>query len=190
MRQIKIYAHMSLDGVIQPSGDDAFANGGWSTPYRSPEGAATLAETQGNSYDLLLGRRTYDLWSGYWPKVQGGPFATAINGATKYVVTHRPAGLEWGPVEAVGPDIVEGIRRIRSTDGPNLIVWGSSTVTPTLFEQGWVDEVVLLFYPVLLGRGIRFFSDNVDPRELALVSSRTTPTGIVHNTYKYVRSLR
>jgi dihydrofolate reductase len=190
MRKIRIMEHISLDGVIQPEGDDEFANGGWSAPYRSPGGAAALAAAQGTSFDLLLGRRTYDLWAGHWPKVKGGPFADGINGATKYVATHRPDSLTWGPVGNLGADIIEGVRRVKSTDGPDLLVWGSSTLTSVLFEQGLVDEVVLIVYPVLLGRGKRFFSDNADPRKLAFVSTLTTPTGLLINTYRHVGSLR
>ncbi len=83
MRKIRIMEHISLDGVIQPEGDDDFANGGWSAPYRSPAGAVALAAVQGTGFDLLLGRRTYDLWAEQWPKVRGGPFADGLNAATK-----------------------------------------------------------------------------------------------------------
>ncbi len=123
MRKIRIFEHISLDGVIAPAGDSAFAQGGWSAPYRTPAGAATLAEVQGTSFDLLLGRRTYDLWADFWPKVIGGPFADGLNAATKYVATHRPDSLKWGPVGDLGADIMEGIRGLKSTDGPDLIVW-------------------------------------------------------------------
>ena len=190
MRKIKIFAHVSLDGVIQPPGDDDYANGGWMASYRSPAGAQALVESQGKPFDLLLGRHTYDLWSGYWPKVKGGPFADALNAATKYVVTHRPTGLEWGPVEAVGSDIAEGVRRVKSTEGPDLLVWGSTTITPVLFEKGLVDEVGLVVYPVLLGRGVRFFSDRANPRELAFVNTKSTPTGVLINTYRHVGAPR
>lgn len=194
MRRVRIFEHISLDGVISPGepgeyGDD-YSNGGWMTPYRDPAGAATVAEAQGNRFDLLLGRRTYDLWSGYWPKAGDGPFATPINAATKYVATHRRESLGWGPVGDLGPDVIAGVRRVKSTDGPDLIVWGSSTLTSALFEHGLVDEVVLIVYPVLLGRGKRLFSESVDPRELALVSTKGTPTGGLVNTYRYVGSLR
>jgi dihydrofolate reductase len=182
--------HISLDGVIQPEGDDEFANGGWSAPYRTPAGAAAVATAQGTSFDLLLGRRTYDLWAGHWPKVKGGPFADGINAATKYVATHRPDSLTWGPVGNLGADVIEGIRGVKSKDGPDLLVWGSSTLTSVLLEQGLVEEVVLLVYPVLLGRGKRCFSESAGPRELALVSTQTTPTGILLNTYRHVGSLR
>jgi dihydrofolate reductase len=190
MRKIRIMEHISLDGVIQPAGDGDFANGGWSTPYRTPAGAAVVAEAQGVSYDLLLGRRTYDLWADFWPKVRGGPFADGLNSATKYVATHRPESLGWGPVGDLGKDVMAGIRRVKSTDGPDLIVWGSTTLTTALLEQGLVDEMVLAVYPVLLGRGKRCFSDGAGPREFAFVSSTRTPTGVLLNTYRHVGSIR
>jgi dihydrofolate reductase len=193
MRKIRIAEHISLDGVIQPGGpneDSDYAHGGWTAPYRTAEGAAAVAETQGKGFDLLLGRRTYDLWASFWPKVKGGPFADSLNAATKYVATHRPDSLEWGPVGDLGADVMEGIRRVKSQDGPDLMVWGSASLTSALFEQGLVDEVVLVVYPVLLGRGKRCFSDSADPRELALVSSKATPSGVLLNTYRHVGSLR
>ncbi len=190
MRKIRIFEHISLDGMIAPDGDGDYANGGWTAPYRSAAGREAVAEAQGSTFDLLLGRRTYDIWSGFWPKAGKSPLADGLNAATKYVATHRPDSLGWGPVENLGGDIVEGVRRVKSMEGPNLIVWGSSTLTSMLLEQGLVDEVLLLVYPVLLGRGKRCFSDSAGPRELALVSTKTTPTGVLLNTYRYVGSLR
>ena len=193
MRTIRIMAHVSLDGVISPGGRNEgreFEDGGWTVPYRSPGGGEAVAEAQGTGFDLLLGRRTYDLWAGFWPKVKGGPFADGINAATKYVATHRPESLAWGPVGDLGSDVIEGVRRIKSEDGPDLVVWGSSTITSLLLDQGLVDEVVLIVYPVLLGAGTRFFSDSADRRELALVSSRARPSGVIMNTYRHVGSLR
>jgi dihydrofolate reductase len=194
MRKLKIIEHISLDGVISPGGPgeygDDYANGGWTAPYRSPAGAAAVVEAQGTGFDLLLGRRTYDLWAGYWPKVKGGPFADGLNAARKYVATHRPESLGWGPVGDLGTDVMAGIRRVKSSDGPDLIVWGSSTLTSVLLDQGLVDEVVLAVYPVLLGRGKRFFSDSVDPRELALVSTKAMPSGVILTTYKFAGPLK
>ena len=122
--------------------------------------------------------------------VKGGPFADSLNAATKYVATHRPESLGWGPVRDLGADIMETVRGIKSKDGPDLIVWGSSTLTSGLLEQGLVDEVLLLVCPVLLGRGKRFFSDTADPRELALVSTKAASSGVLMNTYRPVGSLR
>ena len=193
MRKIRILEHISLDGIISPGGpneDSDYANGGWTAPYRTPEGAATYAEAYGKGFDLLLGRRTYDLWASFWPKIKGGPFADGLNAATKYVATHRPDGLDWGPVKDLGSDAMEGVRRLKSEDGPDLVVSGSSTLTSVLLEQGLVDEVSLAVYPLFLGLGKRLFSDSADPRELALISSKATPTGVLLNTYRHVGSLR
>jgi dihydrofolate reductase len=194
MRKLRIFEHISLDGVIQhdagPNAADDFPYAGWTGPYRSEAGAEALGAEQGRPVDLLLGRRTYDLWSNSWPKVKGGPFADALNAGTKYVVTHRPEGLAWGPVEAISSDIVARVRRLKSTDGADLVVWGSSTLVPILLDQGLVDDVVLAVYPLLLGRGKRVFSDRLDARELSLVSTKATPTGVLINTYRHVGALQ
>ena len=188
MRKIRIFEHISLDGVIEHEGD--YAYGAWTTPYRTPAGLALVIEAHGTGFDLLLGRRTYDIWAGYWPKAGKSPMADSLNAATKYVATHRPDSLGWGPVKDLGANIMEGVRGLKSKDGPDLIVWGSSTLTSVLLGQGLVDEVVLIVYPILLGRGKRILSDRVDARELALVSTKATPTGVLMNTYRHVGSLR
>ena len=191
MRKVRIFEHVSLDGVIEHSADEDanFPYGDWTAPYRSPAGAQAVAEAQGERFDLLMGRRTYDVFSGYWPK-QRGPIADVLNAATKYVATHRPDSLAWGPAKDLGADVAAGARAVKSTGGPDLLVWGSSTLTSVLLDQGLVDDVVLLVYPVLLGLGKRFFSDRVDARELALVSTKSMPTGVLINTYRHVGSLR
>jgi len=108
-----------------------------------------FGNSNGGSFDLLLGRRTYDLWSGFWPKAPSSPMADGLNAATKYVATHRPEGLGWGPFEGLGPDAVEGVRRVKSQGGPDLILSGSSTLTSPLLEHGLADEVLLVVYPEL-----------------------------------------
>lgn len=196
MRKIRIIEHISLDGVIQaPGGPDEdrygdFEHGGWIVPHSDPAVGEAIVAAHGKAFDLLLGRRTYDIWSGYWPKITNAPMADSLNAATKYVATHRPDSLGWGPVEGLGADIAEGVRRIKSTNGPDLIVWGSSTLTPVLLGQGLADEVVLLVYPVLLGAGKRFFSNGADSRELALVSTKAASSGVIISTYRYSGALR
>jgi len=190
MRKIRIVEHISLDGVIQHENGEGFVHGGWTAPYRTPAGLEMVTEAYGPSFDLLLGRRTYDAWADFWPKAGNSPMANSLNAATKYVATHRPDSLGWGPVGELAADIIEGVRGLKSTDGPDLIVSGSSTLTSVLLDQGLVDEIVLIVYPVLLGRGKRFFSDSVDPRELAFLSTKTTPTGVLLNTYRHVGSLK
>jgi len=191
MRKLKIIEHITLDGVIQHTGDDdGFPYGDWTSPYRSPAGRDAILAAQGERFDLLLGRRTYDIWSGFWPKAPSSPMADGLNAATKYVATHRPESLAWGPVEGVGPDIVEGVRRIKSQDGPDLILWGSSTLTSTLLARGLADEVLLAVYPVLLGTGKRIFANGTPPRAFELVSTKAFPSGIIFSTYKVAGALK
>src|ERR1700721_2623814 len=191
MRKLRIMEHISLDGVIQQSADDDdFPYSNWSAPYRTPAGRDAIAALHGGSYDLLLGRRTYDMWSGFWPKAPRSPMADGLNAARKYIATHRPESLEWGPFEGLGPDIVEGVRRIKSLDGPDLILWGSSTLTSTLLEHGLTDEILLIVYPVLLGTGKRFFAAGTPPRSFELVSTKAMPTSVILSTYKVAGPLK
>jgi dihydrofolate reductase len=196
MRKIRIIEHISLDGVVQaPGGPEedtsgGFAYGGWAGPHADPDGGEAIVAAHGDDFDLLLGRRTYDIWSGFWPTAPKSPMGDAINGATKYIATHRPDSLAWGPAEGLGADIVEGVRRAQAMDGPHLIVWGSSTLTPVLLEHGLADEVLLLVFPVLLGTGKRIFSEGTPPRELALVSTKAVSSGVIISTYRPTGPLR
>ncbi len=185
MRTLKFMEHISLDGVIQHSTDnDDFPHADWTAPYRTPAGRDAILDASGASFDLLLGRRTYDLWSGFWPNAPSSPMSDRLNAATKYVATYRPESLQWGPFVALGPSLVDDLRRIKSQDGPDLILWGSSTLTSTLLEHGLVDEVLLLVYPVLLGTGKRFFATGMPPRSFELIRTSSTPSGIILSTYK------
>jgi len=185
MRTLKLIAHISMDGVIQHSADGGdFAYSDWSAPYRSPAGRDVVIAAQGEHYDLLLGRRTYDIWSGFWPKAPSSPLADGINAACKYVATHRPESLAWGPFEGIGPDLAESVRRIKSQDGPDIILWGSSTLTSTLLAHGLVDDVVLIVYPILLGTGKRLLAEGSPAQAFEHVSTQALPSGLVVNTYK------
>jgi dihydrofolate reductase len=191
MRKLRIIEHISLDGVIQHSEDgDRFPCSDWTAPYRTPAGREAMLAAYGASFDLLLGRRTYDIWSGFWPKAPSSPMADALNAATKYIVTHRPESLEWGPFEGLGPDVLKGIRRIKSQGGPDLVLSGSSSLTSMLLDHGLADEVLLAVYPVLLGTGKRFFTEGAPPRSLELVGTRAFPSGIIFSTYKAAGPLK
>lgn len=190
MRHLRIFEHISLDGVIQNSTDeDGFPYHGWTAPYRTPEGLEALTAAYGEGYDLLLGRRTYDIWSGYWPKA-AGPMADRLNAATKFVLTHRPDSLAWGPAEALGPDLVEGVRRLKAQEGPDLILCGSSTLTTALLEHGLADELHLIVYPALLGTGKRLFTDRAPARGFHLTRSQAFPSGVILNAYEAVGPLK
>ena len=207
MRKLRLFEHISLDGVIEissgPAEDGNFPYGDWTAPYRSPAGLAKVLAMYGERFDLLLGRRTYDLLGSFWPKAPKSPMADRLNAATKYVVTHRPESLEWGPFEAVstppdtgtptqgiGLDLVDSVRAIKARRGPDLILTGSSTLTSTLLEHGLADEVVLIINPVLVGRGKRFFMEGTPPRSLALENTQALPSGIIISTYKAAGSLQ
>jgi len=185
MRKLRIFEHISLDGVIQlPDGDGGFPCGDWTAPYRTLAGREAILAAQGGSFDLLLGRRTYDIWSGFWPTAPSSPMADGINAAIKNVATHHPESLDWGPVEGLGPDLVEGVRRLKSQDGPDLILWGSSTLTSALLEHGLADDVLLVVYPVLLGTGKRFLAEGRPSRSFELASSKALPSGAIFSHYK------
>jgi dihydrofolate reductase len=187
MRLLKIMEHISLDGVIQASGEDDFPYAEWTLPYRTPAGRDEVFAAHGGSFDLLLGRRTYDMWSGFWPKAPSSPMGDSINAATKYVVTHRPDSLEWGPVEGIGAG---DIGRIKAQDGPDIILWGSSTLTSALLERGLADEVTLIIYPVLLGTGKRFFAEGTPPQSFSFISTKAMPSGVIINRYETAGPLK
>ncbi len=195
MRKVRIIEHISLDGVIQGPGgpeedrENGFDLGGWAFPHQSEAGGAAIDAAHGVGFDLLLGRKTYDIFASYWPKQQG-PMADSLNGARKFVATHRQESLGWGPVEGLGADIAQGIRKLKHAGGPDLIVWGSSTLTPLLIAEGLADEVLLLVFPVLIGRGKRIFSDQVAATGMELVSSKATSTGVILSTYRPAGPLR
>ena len=185
MKKLRMFQHISLDGVIQQSADENnFPYSNWTAPYRTPAGRDLLLAMYGEKFDLLLGRRTYDLWSQFWPKAPSSPMGDRLNAATKYVVTHRPESLQWGPFEPVGPELVDNIRRLKAAGGPDIILSGSSTLTSAVLEHGLADEIVLLVDPVLLGTGKRIFADGTPARAFELAHTQALPSGIVINSYK------
>lgn len=201
MRKLKIMEHISLDGVIEVGGD--FEYGDWTAPYRTPEGLQLVMARYGDRFDLLLGRRTYDQWSTFWPTGKSEAsqieMGKRLNAATKYVVTHRPESLEWGPVEGVGvsvsqgnvdSDFLAGVRAIKAKAGPDLVLAGSTSLTSALLEHGLADELVLMVDPVLLGKGKRLFAEGTPPRAFTLEGTHATSTGIVVQSYKPAGGLR
>lgn len=190
MRKLKLIEHISLDGFIQTTDEDGFPYGDWSAPYRSPEGLAVVLEIYGEKFDLLLGRKTYDIFSNFWPKAPKSPMSDRLNAATKFVITHNPQSVEWGPVKALNSNLVEDVRALKESSGRDLIMAGSSTLASILLENGLADEVILLVNPVLIGKGKRFFTEGTEPRALSLESSKAMPSGILVNKYKYDGKLK
>ncbi|TGV12347.1 dihydrofolate reductase [Mesorhizobium sp. M8A.F.Ca.ET.173.01.1.1] len=189
MRKIIAATFVSLDGVMQaPGGPEedpvgGFKFGGWTFHYFDEVAAAAIEDLFSKPFALLLGRRTYDIFAAYWP-YQKDPIADAFNPATKYVATHRPDTLAWQNTHALGPDIIAALRRLRQEDGPDLLIQGSGNLIQTLLANGLIDEIRLMTFPLLLGKGKRLFGDAAMPAAFKLVKSQASTTGVIMATYE------
>ncbi len=189
MRKIIAATFVSLDGVMQAPGGPqedpvgGFKFGGWTFHYFDEVAGAAMDELFSKPFALLLGRRTYDIFAAYWP-YQKDPIADAFNPATKYVATHRPDSLTWQNTQSLGPDIVAALRRLKQEDGPDLLIQGSGNLIQTLLANGLIDEIRLMIFPLLLGKGKRLFGDAAMPAAFKLVKSQTSSTGVIMATYE------
>ena len=189
MRKIIAATFVSLDGVMQaPGGPEedpvgGFKFGGWTFHYFDEVEGAAMEELFSKPFALLLGRRTYDIFAAYWP-YQKDPIADAFNPATKYVATHRPDTLTWQNTQWLGEDIVAALRRLSKQDGPDLLIQGSADLIQTLLANGLIDEIRLMIFPLLLGKGKRLFGDGAMPAAFKLVKSQTSSTGVIIATYE------
>ncbi|WP_296744086.1 dihydrofolate reductase family protein [Mesorhizobium sp.] len=189
MRKITAATFVSLDGVMQapggPEEDPAsgFALGGWTFHYWDDVMGAAMGETFGKPFALLLGRKTYDIFAAHWP-YQDDPIGEAFNAATKYVATHRPESLTWRNTQSLGPDIVATLRRLKQEDGPDLLIQGSSDLIQTLLANDLIDEIRLLIFPLVLGKGKRLFGGGAMPAAFRLASSQASTTGVIMVTYQ------
>lgn len=190
MRKIIAITQVALDGVMQaPGGPDedrqsGFTHGGWAMPFMDDAVVRVAHELVAREFDMLLGRRTYDIFAAYWPDHDDNPIGKAFNQATKYVVTHRADRLGWKTSQSIGGDVVENIRQLKSSNGPELHIWGSSDLLQTLIAADLIDEYRIWVFPVVLGQGKRLFGDGAQPRSLTLVETRSTPSGVVCSTYR------
>ena len=190
MRKIIAITHVTLDGIMQaPGGPEedprgGFTHGGWAMLFSDEAGGEALGKIMSGEFDLLLGRRTYEIFAAYWPYAGDNPIAKAFNKAAKYVVTHSLDRFDWVNSHPVGGDAVDGIRRLKASDGPELHIWGSGELLQTLIAADLVDEFRVWIYPVVLGKGRRLFEKGLPPRGLTLVESRRTTTGVLLNTYR------
>jgi len=188
MRKVNVLTFVSLDGVMQgPGGPEedtsgGFSRGGWTVGYFDETVGHEMAKQMGGKFDLLLGRRTYEIFKSYWPHSKDS-FAKPINDATKYVATNRPLGKEWNTVRLEG-DIVEAIRKIKSESGPDLQVHGSGTLIQTLLANDLVDELWLKIFPVTIGSGRRLFAEGTGYAGFELVESNVSPSGVFIAKYK------
>jgi dihydrofolate reductase len=190
MRKLIVLSFITLDGVMQapggPAEDDSggFKYGGWSVGYFDDFLGNVMGQQMGHPFDLLLGRKTYDIFAAYWPRVgDDDPAGKVINRAKKYVVSHGPVKLDWSVTIPINGDVVERIKQLKKEDGPEIQVHGSGNLIQTLLKTDLVDEFWLKIFPVTLGPGKRLFAEGTMPAGFALTESSTSPSGVVVSTY-------
>jgi dihydrofolate reductase len=190
MRTLIVSTFLTLDGVMQAPGgpgeddDDGFAHGGWSVNYWDEQMGQIMGEAMSAPFDLVLGRRTYDIFAAYWPHAPEEAGAKPLNDATKYVASRSGPPLEWSKSVLIEGDAAEGITALKKEDGPELQVLGSGNLIQTLMRHHLVDRYRLWVFPLVIGSGKRLFSDGTIPSGLKLVDSKVSTTGVVIGTYE------
>jgi len=193
MRKIIASAQVSLDGVMQGQGSaqedtsDGFDLGGWGMKFSDAKvGAAIMGMvgTLDKPYDLLLGRRTYDIFAGYWPYVPAeNPIGPVFTKANKYVLTRGSAKLDWANSHRMRN--IDDLRKVKAGEGPDIVLWGSSTLYPQLLEANLIDRFQLRIFPIVLGKGKKLFGSISHPVNMNLVSNDISSTGVIIATYEY-----
>jgi dihydrofolate reductase len=193
MRKVIVLEHISLDGVIQaPGGQDedtsgGFAYGGWIAPYSDAILGKALRRQMNLPFDLLLGRKTFEIWAPYWP--QHADIWPGVNTATKYVASNTMTSSEWQPSVFFNGDIAEKVAKIKQQQGPDLHVWGSGNLIQTLTKYDLVDAFWLMIYPITLGVGKRLFADGTIPMAFKVTESKVTPNGVNVMNYERVTAI-
>ncbi|GAB3978331.1 dihydrofolate reductase family protein [Plantactinospora veratri] len=190
MRKLVVSTFLTLDGVMQAPGgpgeddDNGFAHGGWMVNYWDDQVAEAMADLMGKPFDLVLGRRTYDIFASYWPHASEEEGAGPLNRATKYVASRGRPALDWDRSVLIEGDVAEGVAALKRQDGPELQVHGSGNLIQTLLRHNLVDEFRLLVFPVVLGSGKRLFADGTVPVGLKLERSTVSPNGVMIGRYE------
>jgi len=189
MRELIVNTFVTFDGVMQAPGgpgeddSDGFEHGGWVAGYWDEQLGQAKGETMSNPFDLVLGRKTYEIFAAHWPHTDE-PGAELLNTATKHVASTTLTELEWENSRLIEGDVPEGVRALKAEDGPELQVHGSANLIQTLLEHGLVDEFRLQIFPLVLGKGKRLFDGGTVPAGLELASSQVLPTGVIVATYR------
>ncbi|MBN9393009.1 MAG: dihydrofolate reductase [Chloroflexi bacterium] len=191
MRKIITTTFVTLDGVMQGQGgpeedtEGGFTQGGWSADYGDDMEAQIIDDFMKIPFELLLGRKTYDIWAAYWPYTKDAPhIATPFNATKKYVVSHASAEPSWPNSFLVTGDVVSKIKELKEMDAPDLWVWGSGNLIQTLLNHDLVDEMYIWTYPVTLGAGKRLFKEGTQPAAFRLASSQVTSKGAIIARYE------
>lgn len=190
MRKIVTAAFVSLDGVMQAPGGPpedptgGFAYGGWTVPFSDEATGAFVMELFAQPFDLLLGRKTWEIFAAHWPYMPADdPIAKSFNKVTKYVATSSTEPLAWANSVALNGDAAAEVAKLKHGDGPMLLTWGSSVLLRVLLAHELIDEFRLLTFPLLLGKGKRLFGTDLKPGALKLSGSKASTTGVVMSTY-------
>ena len=189
MRKVMAGVFVTLDGVMQaPGGPEedptgGFAHGGWVFDYWDDPLGERMDALFEAPFDLLLGRRTYDIFAAYWPYMEDDPIGMRFNAVTKFVATSSAEPLAWQNSVALRGDVPAEVADLKRQDGPNLLIQGSSVLIQSLLAAGLIDEFRLLTFPLVLGAGKRLFGDGTIPAALTLVDSRTSTTGVIMSRY-------
>lgn len=191
MRKIVVGAFVSLDGIMQAPGGPqedpvgGFEYGGWAAPYFDEAMGEAVAEIFARPFDLLLGRKTYDIFAAHWPYVDADdPIGPLFDRVTKYVATRNPdLKLDWQNSQTLGADVVAALRELKTEVGPDLLTQGSTDFLQTLLRSDLVDEMYISFFPVVLGKGKQLFGEGAKPIALKLVGSKVSGTGVTVNKY-------
>lgn len=193
-RKIIVLEFMTLDGVIQGPGgskedaSEGFKYGGWTAPFFDDESGKEMGEQMKGKYDLLLGRKTYDIFAGYWPQhVEGWP---QVNKITKYVASKTLKNPTWENTVVLKGNLAYALKKLKSDNGPDLQVYGSANMIQSLLMHDLVDELWLKIFPVTIGSGKRLFQDGTKPGAFKLISSKTTPSGVIFASYKRAGKLK
>ena len=195
MRKLTGAVFVSLDGVMQaPGGPEEdptsdFRLGGWVQPYWS-ESMGPFEDVITGDYDLLLGKRTYDIFAGYWPYNQDIPVGARFQRINKYVLTHSDEALSWENSHRISGDTADAVADLKKSEGRDLLIQGSSTLYVPLINAGLIDRLVLMTFPVLLGKGKRIFDGSEKPGALKLADSFVSPTGVVTTIYEPAGEVR
>ncbi|HEX6674498.1 MAG TPA: dihydrofolate reductase family protein [Actinomycetes bacterium] len=190
MRKLVVQTFLTLDGVMQapggPGEDDSggFAYGGWSVNYWDEQMGQVMGAAMSKPFDLVLGRRTYDIFAAYWPNAPEEAGGKPLNDATKYVASRGRPTLEWSHSVLIEGDVAEGVAALKQEDGPELQVHGSGNLIQTLLRHNLVDQFRLWVFPLVIGSGKRLFSEGTIPAGLKLVDSKLSTTGVVMGTYE------
>lgn len=182
MRKVIACEFMTLDGVIQSDPEDDFKYTGWFFGYADEATGAVIQERLGKQVDLLLGRKTFDIWEPYWPT--HSDFWPNVMTATKYVATNTRDSSDWQPTVFLGGDLAEKVRQLKQTEGPDLHVMGSADMLQTLFKADLVDALELMIFPITLGTGKRLFQDGTIPASFKVTGGQVSSNGIIIATYE------